>query len=273
MKKIFIGNGKVTKIIANKDDVILGHDIIDITNIDSVNKTLKDLVTSDSVVINTAAKISLEWCEKNKLSSYQTNTVGPMNVLDVCSKLGAKFVQISSGCIYDGNDVKFNETMQPKPAAWYAMTKAWADDAIVNFGYANHLILRPRQLISPVPYPTNMLTKFLSIKNISCIDEQNSVTCIEDFGDMLDHLVKTGASGIFNCANVGTISPYTIAKSLSKLDSDMRVEKISYDDYLKSLEVKRVNTILDIDKLISTGYTPRHCCDALSWCVENYGAK
>jgi len=273
MKRVFIGNGKVTKIISNNNDVILDHSKIEISDINSVNNSLGSIIDRNTVVINTAAKISLEWCEANKRDSYMTNASSPINLLDVCSSHGSKYVHISSGCIYDGNECAFNESMQPKPAAWYAMTKAWADAAIQNFGYDNYLIVRPRQLISPVPYSTNMLTKFLSYKEINCIDEQNSVTCIEDLGEMIDHLVNVGATGVYNCANTGTISPYEIALKLKQVNNSLVVNRVSYQDYLGSIAVKRVNTILDVKKLISSGYNPRNCNDALDWCISNYGIQ
>lgn len=273
MNKIFIGNGKVSKIIRKKGDIVLDHKDIEIKDLENILKTLKQVLDENSVVINTAAKINLEDCEKNKNESFLVNTLGPLNLIEVCSKFNAKLVHISSGCIYDGNEIEFNETTSPKPAAWYTRTKTWADETLMNYGYENLLILRPRQLISSFPYPTNMLTKFLGIKHLRCIDEQNSLTCIEDLGDMLEHLLSVGASGIFNVANTGTISPYEIAVKLKEIDKDLIVEKTPYEEYLKGVTVKRVNTILDLNKLIGTGYTPRSCKEALDYCVKNYGKR
>jgi hypothetical protein len=58
-----------------------------------------------------------------------------------------------------------------------------------------------------------------------------------------------------------------------KLDSTMSINKISYADYVRTLKVRRVNTILDTTKLKNTGYSPRTALDALVWCIENYGKK
>ena len=55
------------------------------------------------------------------------------------------------------------------------------------------------------------------------------------------------------------------------INPDLVVEKYSYEDLLKTLPNRRVNTILSCDKLISTGYNPRSAQDALKWCLENYG--
>lgn len=271
MKRIIIGDGKVSKIIRRPGDVILSHWDVEIESFDSVFLALgkKVKIEKGDVVINTAAKINLEWCEENKVESFRVNTLGAITVAEVTKHFGAKLVQISSGCVFDGNHVLFKETDAPRPAAWYARTKVWADEAITNMGF-DHLILRPRQLISPVPYPTNMITKFLQLKTLSCIQEPNSITCIEDFGRMIDHLLKVDAKGIYNCANSGVVSPFDVAEAVRDLDSRMKVVPIGYEDYLKTIQVKRVNTILDLSKLDATGFVNRSARDAVRWCVMNY---
>lgn len=270
--RFIIGDGKVSKIIRRSGDVILSHKDIEITDVESVRMALvlRD-ASRGSVVINTAAKIDLEWCEENKLDAYRVNTLGAINIAKVCNDIGAKLVHISSGCVFDGNSRPMNENDVPSPAAWYTRTKVWADEAISNI-LSDHLILRPRQLISAVPAATNMLTKFLAKKNIRCIDESNSITSIEDLQRMVDYLISERCRGIFNCASEGTISPYDVACALrDKVDSSMVVSKVDYGEYVKTLKVRRVNTILDLTKLKKTGYVPRSARETLDWCVENYG--
>jgi dTDP-4-dehydrorhamnose reductase len=269
--RIIIGNGKVSNIIKKDDDIILSHSDIEISNMKSVWNILKHFKNSkDLSIVNTAAKINLEWCEENKHEAYNVNTFGAINLLEASSRLEAKFVQISSGCIYDGNQKVISEADAPTPAAWYTKTKTWADEAISNFGYNNYLILRPRQLISSKSNKTNMLTKFLSFDSIAAIDEQNSLTCIEDLSKMIDFLIENAHTGIYNCANEGTTSPYEIAIALQKIKPSLKVSKVLYDDYLKTLKVRRVNTILSVDKLTSLGYQNRSAQSALEWCIGNY---
>lgn len=273
--KVIIGNGKVSNIFREKDDIVLSHDDIEITKSKSVDDALAR-VPWGSVVINTAAKINLEWCEENKESAELVNTMGAINVALACRKFNHHLVHVSSGCIFDGmeSEYAYTEQDEPTPAAWYTRTKTRADLALLAMGYHRITIVRPRQLISSVENPTNMLTKFLTVKNGNFIDSQNSLTCIEDMKEMVDHLVKTKKYGVYNLANEGTVSPYQIACMLKdKLDSTMSINKISYADYVRTLKVRRVNTILDTTKLKNTGYSPRTALDALVWCIENYGKK
>ena len=44
----------------------------------------------------------------------------------------------------------------------------------MSIGYGKITIVRPRQLISAVPHMTNMITKFMSIKEGEFIDSKKS---------------------------------------------------------------------------------------------------
>ena len=272
MKKLILGNGKVAKVIKDDDSVVLSKEVCDVTRVLEVAAAMFDI--KPDIVINCAAKTNLEDCEANKEGSYLVNTLGPINILNICADTGTKFVHISSGCLFDGNDKVSTEESTPEPGVWYTYTKTWADEYILNYGYEDFLILRPRQLISAYVHPGNMLTKFAKLERIGAIKEPNSITCIEDFSEMIGHLINVGATGVFNCCNEGTSTAYDIAIAVRDyLKPELDVWEISYAELLKILPNKRVNTILSNEKLKETGYTPRHAKDALKWCVENYGNK
>jgi dTDP-4-dehydrorhamnose reductase len=270
---LVIGTGKVSSVIARNTyfsgATFVGRRLCDITNEGDIRTTLDSF--RPSVVINCAGMTDLERCQEEKAAAYLTNTVGPAKLLAECSRRSIKLVHISSGCLFDGNEEVSNEDTRPSPSVWYTYTKMWADEFIAQFGYEDYLILRPRQMISSVSHPTNMITKFLDLGEISAIDEPNSVTCIEDFVDMIVHLLETNATGIYNCANSGFVTPLDVALGIQRhIDTDYRVEKISYPELLEMLPNRRVNTLLSIDKLIETGFIPRSAPDALEWCLRNY---
>ena len=269
MQRLILGDGKVSRVIRNQNDVIISHRQLDITDQRQVLEVVS--TSSADVIINCVAKTNLEWCQDNRNECFEVNTRGALNVLVACAASKKKLVHISSGCLFDGNDVEITEDSIASPAVWYTWTKLWADQAIQNYGYENFLILRPRQLVSAISHPTNLLTKFSNLKNISAIDEKNSITCIEDFGMMIDHLLHTNQTGIFNCANSGTISPYLIAKILQEtISPHLEVEKVDYREFLKTIPNKRVNTVLSTLKLEGTGFKNRDAKEAVEWCIKNY---
>lgn len=278
--RIIVGDGKLTQAIRKTHDVVLSHKDIEITDEPAelakiIRKASDRTVMGAYVVINTAAKINLEWCEENQEECWKINALGPLKLAKACDILGLKFVQISSGCIFDGMSTGrvYTEDDQASPASFYAVAKNAADiylkEAKLDIPI---LTLRPRQIISAKPHPTNMLTKFTTLgKSPKFITSPNSVTGIEDFSHMIDHLLRVNATGVYNCASTGTISPFEIAVKMKKLIPDFDPQPVEYEDYLKSIKVKRVNTILDVKKLQSSGFVTRSAEQVVDWCITNYG--
>lgn len=271
--RVIVGAGKVATVIGRSTDVILPHSQIDVRDYRSIVRQLKKFAGENISVINTASKINLEWCEENKNEAYDVNTVGAINVAKACKEFDLHLVHVSSGCIFDGGESEkvYTENDIPSPAAWYTKSKADADQGILELGYKKVTIVRPRQLISKLPYTTNMITKFLSLGRGKFITSKNSLTCIEDMGDMIDYLIDGKHYGVYNLANTGYTSPYEIALRVREINPSLIVEKIDYDEYVKTLPVRRVNTLLDVSKLMSIGYVPQSASDALDWCIKNYG--
>tara|TARA_R110000751_G_scaffold275352_1_gene376209 strand:- start:1305 stop:2123 length:819 start_codon:yes stop_codon:yes gene_type:complete len=270
MKGLIFGTGKLSNHLTRSTCwTAVSRQTCDISNIDSVREQVK--IYQPEVIINCAAKTNLEYCDENKTDAYNTNTLGVINLLHLCEENNIKLVHISSGCLFDGNETISTEESTPTPAAWYTHTKVWADEYLQNYGYEDYLILRPRQMISAIEHPTNMLTKFANYGTIYAHKELNSLTCVEDFIDMLEHLVSINAKGIFNCSNDGVVTPYQIALGVQAyIEPSLEVNESDYEHTLTLQPNKRVNTILCNEKLKSTGYKPRTATDALEWCLKNY---
>lgn len=273
MSRVFLGAGKVPTTIARNDDIIIGHDKLEVTSVDSVMKTLA-AIPRGSTIVNCVAKINLEWCEANPQEAYAVNTLGAYNVGIGCAENGHHLIHVSSGCIFDGGEPSplFDEESKPTPSVVYTRSKTDGDNRLLNIGYRNITIVRPRQLVSSVRYPTNMITKFINIKNGRYITSENSLTLIEDLGTAIDFLADRKLYGIYNVANEGYISPFEIANMINeKWKLGNLVSPTTYDDYVKSLQVRRVNTKLDTTKLRRAGLTLRTAHEAVKFALDNYG--
>ncbi|KKP37191.1 MAG: NAD dependent epimerase/dehydratase [Candidatus Peregrinibacteria bacterium GW2011_GWA2_33_10] len=228
---------------------------IDITKEDQIKKTIKKY--KPQTVINAAAKTNIDWCEKNKLQSFEINTLGADNIGKICEEQGIYLVHLSSGCIQESKTAKEvkKETDQVHPLCFYAWTKVWAEELLMDrkeFGKLKVLILRPRQLLSAKASPRNAITKMLTYNRF--IDTPNSCTIIEDLMEATEHLIRKKALGIYNIANPGISSPFKIAKLIQKIvDQDMEVKKISKQELNKMTLAKRIDCVLDTTKLKKAG--------------------
>lgn len=230
---------------------------VDITDKDQVEKAVKKF--KPTVAINTAAKTSLEWCQNNKLETFNVNVLGADNIAQVCDEENVHFIHVSSGCIFqskDGDDEKFEDS-QPDPQAYYSLTKVWSEQLIQwnksqDFKWT---VIRPRQPISSQVNYKNMLVKMLFFSKF--IDTANTGTVLEDMMEWTKTIIEQEATGVYHLANPGWMTPYQIGLLIKKyINPDMEIVKISKEELDKITPNKRVDTVLNVDKLKTLGIDP-----------------
>lgn len=211
-------------------------------------KRLK-LITEDDlapfdILINTAAKTSIDWCENNREEAFDTNTIQAVRLAKLFQ---GKYIFLSSACIFksessfSNNDGYFNdEYSKPNPQCFYTYTKLMAEQLLEEVS-PDSLIIRPRMLISEYPHPRNTINKLLSYKNI--INTPESVTILEDLLPKIEELIADDAKGPFNIFNEGTISPsqiMTIFQHPHKIITKKQLDSM----LVKRGKATRVSTLL-----------------------------
>jgi dTDP-4-dehydrorhamnose reductase len=228
---------------------------VDIRNAEAVIKIVEE--TRPDLIINTAAKTSIDWCEENKEECFAVNTLGADNIASAAEKGGIYLVHISSGCVQESlteSDIK-TEDDKPNPLCFYAWTKVWAENLIedrIERGNLSALILRPRQLLSSAASNRNALVKMLTYTKF--IDTPNSCTVVEDLIDVTSKLVEKDVLGLVNVVNPGVTSPLKIAKVLREIiKPDMQIQEISKAELNKMTKAKRIDCVLSDERLDSLG--------------------
>lgn len=128
---LVFGAGQIAGFIKGYyNDVIVSS--ADITKKDEVEKDIKKY--DPKIVINTAAMTSLEWCEQNKLQAFNINSLGALNVWEVCQIHDVFMCHFSSGCIFSSKNPKqiYKETDTPTPESY----KGWKVPKVLLSG--NH---------------------------------------------------------------------------------------------------------------------------------------
>lgn len=225
---------------------------IDITNKKDTIKKISNICPN--FVILTAAMTNVDQCEINKELATKINVNGPENVIKACKKINSKLVFISTDFVFDGEKEGgyYNETDQPKPLSYYAMTKLKAELAIINSGI-EYLICRTAVLYGWNERKLNFITWILNNlkqnKEISIVKSQiNSPTFVKNLVQIILKLIEKNANGIFHTAGNCALSRYNMALSCA--------ENFNYTKNLiipiKSLNQKALrpkNVSLDISKL------------------------
>lgn len=246
----------------------------DITNPAKIEAAISGF--NPTIIINTAAKTNLEWCGQNQLEAFNVNVLGTQNLAAAADKHGIFFVHLSSGCIFqsaDADDAKV-ETDTPAPAAFYSWTKVWSEQVIAfncSPGF-RYLILRPRQPVSAQISPKNMLIKMLTFTKF--VDTPNTGTVLEDLMGWTDSLIRKQVTGVVHVANTGWVTPYDIALLLKKhILPTLPIEKITKEELDRLTPNRRVDTVLNVDKLKSFGIEVRPYKERIEEIIKNLASN
>lgn len=235
MKILILGNGFIGKPLAE----YLQADV----STKRLNKITKEDLNLYDVVINTAAKTNIDWCEKNRIETFDTNVTQAIRIAVLTE---GKYVFFSSGCIFKSEtpkDINYEDSI-PNPQCFYTYTKLMTEQLLEEIKN-DTLIIRPRLLISEKSHPRNTIDKLLKYdKIVTC---QESATVLEDMLPVVKNLIETNASGPFNLFNKGTISPSEIMEVFNH--THQKITKDQLDELTKG-RANRVSTILGTIRVI-----------------------
>jgi dTDP-4-dehydrorhamnose reductase len=206
------------------------------------------------MIVNTAGKTDLRWCEDNALETFRCNVAAPLAVWRAIQLAGLRetlFVQLSSGCIWDGpygdQGKPFEPNTPPRPACFYSWTKA-SCDALLMQEKGDHAlcILRPRQVYSPLPSQRNTLTKLRVYPRL--IDTPNSMTSAETIARTIEQVAAQPAlfkSGrVLNVYDRGITSPFRVATLLAQAGLRGAPSAMTKQDLDRQLKPKRVDAVI-----------------------------
>jgi dTDP-4-dehydrorhamnose reductase len=219
------------------------------------------------VVINAAGKTDLLWCENNAREAFASNVEAPVELYKkiLASDATCRFIQLSSGCIWDGpydeNGKPFEPLAIPSPASYYAWTKAACDAFLLSIDSERIAILRPRQVYSSSASSRNTLMKLLRYPKL--IDTPNSMSSAEVIAKTVQHLLTAEQwSGVYNVYDRGHTTPYQIGLMLAEAglrDEPTRIEKSELDTWHMP---RRVDTVIH-DERFERMISPRSVTDVL----------
>jgi dTDP-4-dehydrorhamnose reductase len=207
-----------------------------------------------TAVVNVAGKTDLPWCEENAREAFRCNVEAPLGVYRKVRKvLGprATYVQLSSGCIWDGpyhpDGRAFRPSDPPSPACFYSWTKSACDALLQSEADTPVLILRPRQLFSPLPFARNTLMKLKQYPRL--LDTPNSMTSAETVARTIEAALAVSPSEqrtrVFGVYDRGITSPFEVGCLLHEAglrDAPTKLSKSDLDTWHKP---RRVDVVLE----------------------------
>jgi dTDP-4-dehydrorhamnose reductase len=254
MKIAVLGNGYLGSSFKQKGITVLGKEDFSINyGYEYQNDYFKESFKSYDVIINCIAKSNTRFCEENFGSAFFSNSIIPDILSNWCALNEKKYVHISTGCLYDKNNIPQKETDTLAAHCNYTLTK-WIGEK--NCNPETDLIIRPRLFFDNSDRPNNLLNKIRRFDKLC--RELDSVSSIDVVVDATLALIMNKATGVFNVACDGYISMWEIGK-LMGFEKDW----ISIEEVRKQQGLHLVNNTLDLSKLKQYFTPPNIECEIL----------
>lgn len=215
----------------------------DMTNYESVKDIFKKIVPD--VVINCAAISVPDFCENNKEIADSVNYHSVCKIADLCNLYGARFIQLSTDFVFDGQKSSpYTEEDIPKPVNYYGETKLLAEKYIAaysnNYAIARVIVVYGKRYSGQHGNIVQLVYDKLSAgESINVVNDQwRSPLFVDDAAKAIESLVKTDKNGIFHLSgdDIASISEiaYKVA-TLMNLNSDLikSVSTLEMQDKIK----------------------------------------
>ncbi len=172
------------------------------------------------VVLNLAALVDLEYCEKHPEEAQTTNAQGTENVAKLAKEYDATMVYISTAGIFDGKKELYDDDDAPNPLNQYGMSKYRGERATART-VPKHFVFRAGWMMGGGPTKdkkfVNKIMKQLQrgAKELHVVkDKLGSPTYTVNFAENLRRVLETSEYGIYNMVSEGACSRYDVAEEM-----------------------------------------------------------
>lgn len=255
--QIFYQTGKFELFGLNRkydDSLDYAHSVIcDITDEKELNKCLKEI--NPNIIINCAAKVNVDECEKDKQLTYKLHVKATKQLASYKSN-DTRFVYISTDSVFNGLRGNYKELSKTNPLNYYAFTKLQGEKEALKCN-KNTIVIRTNIYGFHKEEGSSLVEWALK-----CFKNSDDVNGFKDvnfnpvytkqLARVVLELINIKYVGLLNVGCNEYISKYDFLIKLSKefqIDTKL-INKISVEDIL--FGAKRLkNTTLNLDKFKS----------------------
>jgi dTDP-4-dehydrorhamnose reductase len=220
-------------------DTNTGLEYCDIRDLEHTTKIVKEY--QPDIILNFAALVDLEYCEKEKDDCYLTNTIAAIHLFNLAKDFNIPYVFISTAGIF-GNDKEFyTEEDQPYPLSAYGKSKYYTEQLLLNQNYPKYWIFRAGWMMGGGPdVDKKFVNKIMKqvkagVTELNVVDDKLGVpTYTKDFASsILRHIEEDLPYGLYNMVSQGEASRYETAIAINEhLNLGLNINKVD-SDYFK----------------------------------------
>lgn len=187
------------------------------------------------VVIHCAAYTKVDQAEKEPEQAFAVNKIGTRYIAEICAKIGAKLIYISTDYVFPGIGEQFYETWdKTAPLNIYGHSKLageWEVQKILE----KYFIVRISWLfgINGDNFVKKMLQLAKSGQQIGVVcDQIGSPTYTRDLAILLYYMMQTDRYGIYHATNEGICSWAEFAEEIFRISGEnIQINSISSSQY------------------------------------------
>lgn len=235
---------------------------LDITNAQSVEKTIKEI--KPDVVVHCAAWTAVNAAEdeENRDKVFAVNVEGTKNIARICKEIDAKMVYTSTDYVFDGQGTEpwKPDCKEYAPLNIYGQSKLDGEFAVSEI-LNKYFIVRIAWVFGTngnnfIKTMLKVGKKFDTIRVVN--DQIGTPTYTYDLARLLVDMIETDKYGYYHATNEGGyISWYDFACEIFRQAGySTNVNPVTTEEYGISKAKRPFNSRLDKAKLIENGFTP-----------------
>lgn len=209
------------------------------------------------VVIHCAAYTAVDKAEDEQGLCYLVNASATENIAEICKRINAKMLYISTDYVFDGTKEGFYEVDDiPNPINVYGKTKLLGEQAVQKI-LNKYFIVRISWVFGE--HGNNFVKTMLKLgkerKELNVVaDQYGSPTYTADLAPLLVEMIKTDKYGIYHATNEGVCTWAEFAEEIFKIVGlEVKVKHITTAEY--PIRAKRpMNSRLSKKSLESNGF-------------------
>lgn len=235
---------------------------LDITNAQSVEKTIKEI--KPDVVVHCAAWTAVNAAEdeENRDKVFAVNVEGTKNIARICKEIDAKMVYTSTDYVFDGQGTEpwKPDCKEYAPLNIYGQSKLDGEFAVSEI-LNKYFIVRIAWVFGT--NGNNFIKTMLKVGNkfdtLRVVNDQiGTPTYTYDLARLLVDMIETDKYGYYHATNEGGyISWYDFACEIFRQAGYLtNVNPVTTEEYGISKAKRPFNSRLDKTKLVENGFTP-----------------
>lgn len=227
----------------------------DIVDFEATENFIKNYMPD--AVIHCAAYTAVDKAEDEQELCYLVNASATENIAEICKKINAKMLYISTDYVFDGTKDGFYEVYdKPNPINVYGKTKLLGEQAVQKI-LDKYFIVRISWVFGE--HGNNFVKTMLRLgkerKELNVVaDQYGSPTYTADLAPLLVEMIKTDKYGVYHATNEGVCTWAEFAEEIFKIAGmNVKVNHITTAEY--SSRTKRpVNSRLSKSKLLINNF-------------------